>query len=287
VGSVSTSKNATDIIRGNLMAWYLAKSIEIYKLAEDETKYPCLFDENIYLIEAATLREAKSSAAAFAKEKAAVWTSPLYIGGAEGRIVAAGFRAIEMLESAVIETNCVLSRSLYQPIEQGEMSLFVEQCKAIKVIYFGQDDRFRLERKSNLFKPSNFCSVGNFEEPWWHAAHLVYSLTSKDSKALILEEIVVLEALTDDWREAEAFGAACYGTGSLAYVDGVSYEVHFEGIRQVNLIPDATVGIGLKDFAEISYSKFEIGSSQELEQLLTNKDCLVDLLPASVSNLQL
>lgn len=76
------------------------------------------------------------------------------------------------------------------------------------------------------------------------------------------------------------------GGCSSAVFNGVEYQVHFEGIRQVNLITDARVGVGPAAFAEISYSKFELASPHQLERLLDNQNCLVKLLPASFCNLQ-
>ena len=51
------------------MPWYCAKSIELYKYADADEKFPLLFDENLYLIEAGSFAEAKGRAVSFALPK--------------------------------------------------------------------------------------------------------------------------------------------------------------------------------------------------------------------------
>ncbi len=267
------------------MTWYCAKSIEIYKYADDDRKFPIMFDENLYLVEAGSFSEAKSRSVSFAEEKAAVWNSPLYVGGVKGRLVAAGLRSIEKLTVNRIKTGTVVSRSLFEPTNPEDASLFVQQSKALPVLYLNQDKRLRIMRKEILTVQENSLEAKQSEELWWQSAHIIYSLTSEHSRPLILEEVVVFEFLSPDWSEAEMFGTA-QGLSSTVAFDGTRYLVHFEGVRQVNLIPDAVVGIGPHGFNEITYSKFAIGSHQQLEKLLGNQDCIVESLPASLCNLE-
>ncbi len=267
------------------MPWYCAKSIELYKYADADEKFPLLFDENLYLIEAGSFAEAKGRAVSFAEEMAAIWTSPTYIGGLKGRVVAAGLRDVERLQLREPEPLTVVSRSFYEPSEPEQIPSFVEQAEALCLTYLRQDGLLEFT-PDFISKGSNGLSDSSAsEELWWQSAHLVYSLTTTGFVPLILEEVVIFEYLSDDWSEAEAFGrarAAC----SSAVFNGVEYQVHFEGIRQVNLITDARVGIGPAAFTEISYSKFEVASPHQLERLLDNQNCLVKLLPASFCNLQ-
>ncbi|MBN8662869.1 MAG: hypothetical protein J0M35_21055 [Candidatus Obscuribacter phosphatis] len=267
------------------MTWYCAKSIEIYKYADDDRKFPVIFDENLYLVEAGSFSEAKFRSISFAEEKAAVWNSPLYVGEVKGRVLAAGLRRIEKLKVNVMKTGTVVSRSLYELINPDEASLLVEQSTAIQVLYLNQDKRLRVMRKKILNVQENISKAKQSEELCWQSAHIIYSLTSKNSRPLILEEVVIFEFLSPDWSEAEMFGAAC-GSFSTAAFEGIRYQVHFVGIRQVNLIPDAEVGIGPQGFSEITYSRFAIGNHQQLEKLLGNQDCIVESLPASLCNLQ-
>ncbi len=267
------------------MPWYCAKSIELYKYADDDKKFPLLFDENLYLIEAANLAEANGRVVSFAEEMAAIWTSPTYIGGLKGLVVAAGLRDIELLQFSEPEPLTVVSRSLYEPSEPEQISSFVEQAEALCLTYLGQYGLLEFATDFISSGSNGLSDSVASAELWWQSAHLVYSLTANGFVPLILEEVVIFEFLSDDWSEAEAFGRA-RGECSSAVFNGVEYQVHFEGIRQVNLITDARVGVGPAAFAEISYSKFELASPHQLERLLDNQNCLVKLLPASFCNLK-
>lgn len=265
------------------MTWYCAKAIEAYKYADDDRKFPIIIDENLYLVEAVSLAEARCRSERFAEEMAAVWRSPLYVGGAKGRVVSAGLRSIEKLDVNCIECGMVVSSSLYEA-SNSEASQFVQESKVLQLTYLNPDSRFSIKTENIACAKLIGKTTEQYDELWWHSAHLVYSLTSRNSRPLILEEVAVFEYVSDEWREAETLGLARAACSKVSF-GGVEYEISFKGVRQVAIIHDAEVGTGLQSFGWIGQSKFEIASQQQFERLLSNQDCILALLPSSLCNL--
>lgn len=153
-----------------MKSWYCAKSIESHGNIAPHVNIPIVVLQNLVLLKADSLSDAQERAASLGTKQAERLGRFVLFNGLQGAAKFEGLRSIQLIQSAeeLIKSGTTISSSVFKPAEGVNEQEFVEQCRMLKVTYFGEPLSF-LEHV-----PSPNYNSDSDDIETWLSANLIF-----------------------------------------------------------------------------------------------------------------